>query len=218
MACEPSPTCEGAAVDVPDTRVDCLEADIVPGPSGGDVDPLAGPASAPVGADGAPLEAVGMFTRRQVVGQGPGGGVIPDGGCAPVERLRGPRMVERFAAVGERLLLCAQGGAGRSCAFGLPRAVQALGAAGLGRLPGFDARRPMHAGQLPRRPHHAGSWDRRARGLVATGPPLSVRRRRGRPNAVNTRVPTGLASAPRVDERAWQRGRNRRSPPVMVSG
>ena len=67
----------------------------------------------------------------------------------------------------------------------------------------------MNSGKMPRRTHHADNWDSRARVLVANGTPLSVRIRRGRPNSLNTRMNTGLASATLVDDRAWQLRRKR---------
>jgi hypothetical protein len=65
---------------------------------------------------------------------------------------------------------------------GLERTVQPLRAAVWWGCAGLDALR-----RTPRHPHHAESGDSWARGVVAKGPPLSVRRRVGRPNALNTR-------------------------------
>jgi len=60
----------------------------------------------------------------------------------------------------------------------------------------------MHSGRRPRRTHQAESCESRPRVLVAKGTPLSVRMRLGKPNSLNKRVNTGLASATRVEERA----------------
>jgi hypothetical protein len=67
----------------------------------------------------------------------------------------------------------------------------------------------MHDGTMPRRTHHADNWQSRARVVVANGTPLSVRRRGGRPHAVNPRVKTGWASGPEVEERAGHARRKR---------
>ena len=76
----------------------------------------------------------------------------------------------------------------------------------------------MPAGQMPRRTPHADHGDRWARVLAASGTPLSVRRRHGRPNSLHTRANTGLAAATLVEDRAWQRRSKRLSPSVLVSG
>jgi hypothetical protein len=52
---------EGAAGDMPDGLIDVLATDIFPGAGGGDVDPLPVPPEAPMGPDGAHLEAVGRL-------------------------------------------------------------------------------------------------------------------------------------------------------------
>src|SRR5215218_4750422 len=97
---------EWAEIDIPDAIVDFLEADIFPGTGDGDVDPLAVPPDATIGADVAHLEAVGIRERWQCVGHLPGGGFIAGGGCAHVERLMRPLMVELCTEVIELPLLC----------------------------------------------------------------------------------------------------------------
>jgi hypothetical protein len=141
MAFEPSPELEGAEGDVPDPIIDVLEADIAPGASDGDVDPLAVPLYAPGGADVAHLEAVGIVKRWPFIGHLPGGGFVTCCGCAHVERLVRPLMVALVAAVVALLLLGVQAGAGRAGGVGFQRALQALVAAVLVRCAGFDARR-----------------------------------------------------------------------------
>jgi len=87
----------------------------------GDVDPLAVPPDATVGADVAHLEVIGMFERWQLGGHSPGGGFITCGGGAHVERLMWPLMVELFAEVVELWLLGVQIGAERSGGVGFQR-------------------------------------------------------------------------------------------------
>jgi hypothetical protein len=94
-----------SAVDMPDARIDCLEADVFPGTGGGDVDPLMVPPDATVGADIAHLEAVGVLERWQFGGHCPRGGLVAGSGGAPVERLMRPCMVELVTAVVELPLL-----------------------------------------------------------------------------------------------------------------
>jgi hypothetical protein len=56
---------ERAAVDVPHASVDLVEADVCTSTGDRDVHPLAIPPNAPIGADVAYLEAVGVFKRRR---------------------------------------------------------------------------------------------------------------------------------------------------------
>ncbi len=55
---------EQSEVDVPDTVIDLFEADILTDAGGGDIDPLAIPSNAAVGADVADFEAVRIFEGR----------------------------------------------------------------------------------------------------------------------------------------------------------
>lgn len=70
---------ERAEEDVPDAVIDFFEADVLTGADAGDVDPMAIPADAAIGADVASLEAVGVLERWKFLGQGTGGWLI-DGG------------------------------------------------------------------------------------------------------------------------------------------
>src|ERR671923_1615232 len=108
------------------------------------------PPEAPVGADVAHLEAVGILERGQFSGHGTWGGCIAGGGCAHVERLMRPRLVARFAAVVELLLLGAQGGAGRSGGVGFQRARHARVTTVLVRFTGVAALRYEAQAHPPR--------------------------------------------------------------------
>ncbi len=163
------------------------------------------PTDAPIGADIAHLEAIGILERWQLMGPLPRGRFIAGGRGVHIERLVRTLMVDLVAAVGELLLLGAQGGAGRSGGVGFQGAMPARVAAVLGRFAGFDALRqdaPAHppCGQLG--PPGQG-------GGVANGTPWSVRMRCGRPHSLHTRVKTGLASCTRGEERAWHASRKR---------
>lgn len=94
-----------------------------------------------MGAAVAHLAAVRGFQRWQFRRHLPRGGVIAGGGCAPVERLRRPRMVALFADVVELRLLGAQVGAGRSGGVGFQGARPALVTTVLWGGTGFHARR-----------------------------------------------------------------------------
>ena len=141
MAFEPPAECEWAERDLPDAIVAVLEADRCPGTGDGDVAPWAVPPDATVGADVAPLAAVGIRERGPCVGPLPGRGFIAGGGCAPIERFVRPLMVERCTAVIELPRWCAPGGAGRSGGVGVQGALQPFVAAVRWRLAGCDALR-----------------------------------------------------------------------------
>jgi hypothetical protein len=63
MTFEQPPEFEGAEVDIPDSIVDFLEADIFSNANMRDVDLLMVPPDAPIGTDVAHLEAVGVVER-----------------------------------------------------------------------------------------------------------------------------------------------------------
>jgi hypothetical protein len=151
MACEQPPACERAERDSPDAIVAFLAADIFPGTGAGDGNPWAVPPDAPVGADVAHLEAVGIVERGQWVGHLPGRGLIAGGGGAQIERFVRPLLVERFTAVIERPLWGAQGGAGRSGGVGVQGAMPPFVAAVLVRCAGCEALRSAAQAHPPRR-------------------------------------------------------------------
>ena len=68
VSCEQPATFERAAGDLPEAIVDCFAADIFAPAGRCHVDPLMVPTKAPVGPDGAPLEAVGVCQRGQAGG------------------------------------------------------------------------------------------------------------------------------------------------------
>ena len=55
---------KGAEVDIPDAVIYFFEADILAGADDGDIDPIAPPANAAIGADVSDFEAVGVFEWR----------------------------------------------------------------------------------------------------------------------------------------------------------
>ena len=65
MAFVEAAECERAEVDVPDTIVDFLQANILPGADDGDIDPVRMPADAAIGAD-ARLQVVPLGAYCQV--------------------------------------------------------------------------------------------------------------------------------------------------------
>jgi hypothetical protein len=87
MAFEQSPACEGADVDIPDAIVNFLEADLGSSAGGRNVNPLMVPTDAPIGADRAHLEAIGILERWQLIGHLPRGRFIAGGRSAHIERL-----------------------------------------------------------------------------------------------------------------------------------
>lgn len=171
------------------------------------------PTSAPVGADITPLAAVGVLKRWQCMRHPPGGGGITCSGGTPVacfvRTLQVELRTEAMETLRWRAAVGRWGPDGVGCARPMPVGMTAMlwGGARLEAL-----------WEEPEAPPRAESGDRLARGWVATGPPFSVRRRRGRPNSCNTRVKTGLASCTAVERRAWQASRKRLSPPATVRG
>jgi hypothetical protein len=141
MSFEQPTELEWAEIDMPDAIVDVLEADIFPGTGDGDVDPVAVPPDATVGADVAHLEAVGLRERGPCVGPLPGGGFRAGGGCAQSERFVRPLMVELGPEVMELPRWCAQVGAGRSGGFGFQGAMPPFVAAVRLGCTGCDALR-----------------------------------------------------------------------------
>lgn len=63
-----SPEFDRAEVKVPDAVIDFLQADVPAGRNDGNVDPVAVPTNAAIGADVAQLVAVRVFERRESVG------------------------------------------------------------------------------------------------------------------------------------------------------
>ena len=60
-----------AEVDVPDSVIDLLQADVLANAGNGDVDPLTVPADAAIGADVAYFLSVRIFDGWQLAGHGP---------------------------------------------------------------------------------------------------------------------------------------------------
>src|SRR5919106_2989072 len=109
------------------------------------------PTNAPVSTNVAPLNAVGIRKRWQLVGHLPWGGCIAGGGCVPVECLRRTLMIQRFTDVGERSRLGAKIGPRRSGGVGVQGARPALMTAMLWRFARFDALRQEAQVHPPRR-------------------------------------------------------------------
>jgi hypothetical protein len=204
---------EGSEVDIPHPIVNFFEADIGSYANVWDVDPSMVPPDAPIGADRAHLEAVGILKRWQFVRHLPGGGGIAGGGGAHVEHLVRPLAVELFTEALILALLSTRVRVGE-------RVVSAFSVRCMRSWRPFCCGLPgsMHLGRMPRRLHQAESWESRPRVWVAKGTLLSVRMRLGEPNALNKRVNTGLASAAQVEERAWQPRRKRLELSATVSG
>jgi len=141
---------QGSEGDIPDAIIDLLKADICPGTGGGDVAPSMVPPDAPVGADIAHLEAVGVLERWQFGGHCPRGGLGACGGGAHVERLMRPCMVELVTAVVALPLVRAKVGTGWSGGFGFERPMHPLVAAVLVRSTGCDELRYEAQAHPPR--------------------------------------------------------------------
>jgi hypothetical protein len=158
-----------------------------------------------MGADGAPLEAVRVFQRRQCGGLSRGETSSRAAGVCLSRAACGRSQVNAW-----RTRAHGRGWARRVAAGG--RVVSALSVRGIRswRPFGWGVPGAMHAGRRPRRTHHAESGARRARVWVAQGPPWSGRLRFGSPHAWNQRVNPGVASGTRVDASAWPPSRQRR--------
>jgi hypothetical protein len=152
VSCEALAACEGAAVDMPDAIVDCLEADICPNAGVCDVDPWMVPTDTSVRTHVAPLAAVGVRQRWQLVGPLPWGRCIAGGGGVRVECLVRTLMIARFTEVVELSRLGAKSCPRRSGGVGFQRAMQALMTAILWRCARFNELRQEAQAHPPRRP------------------------------------------------------------------
>lgn len=96
---------QGAEVDVPQSVVDLLEADVLTGERVADVDPLAAPSDATVAAHQAQLEVRGVLEGREPIGKRSRRRLVYGSGCALRQGLVRPLVVEVVDEVVEATLL-----------------------------------------------------------------------------------------------------------------
>src|SRR2546425_8686182 len=138
-------------VDVPDPVRNLLQAHIFTDADGGDVHPPAVPPNAPIGADVADFEAIGVLERRQPVRHRARRWRIARGRRLLVERLMRPLVVELLAKDIEASLLRGKTARRRTCRLRLQRAVHTFMPAVLCRLAGLDELRQDAEPDPPRR-------------------------------------------------------------------
>ncbi len=149
-----APELERAKVDGPDPLIDFLQAHVCVRRDRGDIDPVVIPPNAPVGADVADLEAIGILQGRERLGHRPWGGRIDRGGRLEIERFMRAFVVKLGPEPIEPALLRAQAPGRGARGFGFERAMHAFMPAillGLARLDelGQNAQAHPPGGELP---------------------------------------------------------------------